>query len=106
LYRDAAIEAWVAGTDQHCVDRHQIGALTETREKQHYNVRMRWTHAWSIISRHWAIASWIVAALALLYYGPKRISETYYWWWDHISDDKVLAEVRKKIFTHRLDFVN
>ena len=34
------------------------------------------------------------------------MSETYYWWWELIYDDKVLAEVRKKIFTHRLDFVN
>jgi hypothetical protein len=56
--------------------------------------------------RRWVIASWIAADLALLYYGPKRMSETYYCWWELIYDDEVLAEVRKKIFTHGLDFVN
>jgi hypothetical protein len=50
---------------------------------------MRWSHFWPYAQTGWGWTVAIATALLAIYYGPRRVLETYDWYLDRFFDSKV-----------------
>jgi hypothetical protein len=61
---------------------------------------MHWQTVWAWLRTWQGAVPAAFAALAAVYYGPKKMLETWDWYWDRFRDNEVFLVVERRLISH------